>query len=281
MLFDPGPIALIVDAQFPVRVDAPSFLGIATSALAERPAIDGALATAGGQIATETGQAADAEIGAELGAAADAAAADGDDVDSSIADVQSNAGALTGDLSALVDDNAEGLDAEFDDNPFIPPDAVTTEIVPVTELAWDEQTLATFLFQLGRPPTPDELHYARRFRPDTRALLEWVWAVGGVSVPPSTPPPSGGGGPQTPPPGGGNQPAPSPPGTPPLDAFAQGVIALYRQYLQRTPSAEEIDIHRGNPHGLAGVLHAIMVSEEYAALHGGSSAPADNQDGYN
>jgi hypothetical protein len=54
--------------------------------------------------------------------------------------------------------------------------------------------------------------------------------------------------------GGGTPPPPSTP-CPGLDTdpYAQGVIDLYLQYYQRCPSQGEIDAHRGNPEGLAGV----------------------------
>jgi hypothetical protein len=59
------------------------------------------------------------------------------------------------------------------------------------------------------------------------------------------------------------------PAVPVVDAFAQAVVALYAELLDRTPSADEIAIHRGNPGGLAGVRQTILDSDEYRSLHGG------------
>ena len=50
-----------------------------------------------------------------------------------------------------------------------------------------------------------------------------------------------------------------------LDAFAQGVIALYQDLLGRTPGPAEIQAHRGNPDGLEGVRATILGSAEYQA----------------
>jgi hypothetical protein len=53
------------------------------------------------------------------------------------------------------------------------------------------------------------------------------------------------------------------------DPFADAVIALYLQMLDRVPSAEEIDSHRGNPNGIEGVREAILESDEYRQKHAG------------
>lgn len=47
------------------------------------------------------------------------------------------------------------------------------------------------------------------------------------------------------------------------DPFARQVIALYQEFLLRTPGDDEIEAHRGNPGGIAGVREVILSSDEY------------------
>jgi hypothetical protein len=60
-------------------------------------------------------------------------------------------------------------------------------------------------------------------------------------------------------------PAPSESG----DPFTDAVRALYASMLNRDPSPDEIEIHRGNPGGIEGVRETILHSAEYRQLHGG------------
>lgn len=61
---------------------------------------------------------------------------------------------------------------------------------------------------------------------------------------------------------------PDGPGDPaPPDTFAQQLAALYAQYGHPPPTQEEINAHRGNPQGLAGVENMLIAER-------GSSSPA-------
>jgi hypothetical protein len=53
------------------------------------------------------------------------------------------------------------------------------------------------------------------------------------------------------------------------DPFADAVRALYASMLNRDPSPDEIEIHRGNPGGIDGVRETILHSAEYRQLHRG------------
>ena len=67
--------------------------------------------------------------------------------------------------------------------------------------------------------------------------------------------------------------------TPPSSASSSlraQIIALYQQYLKRTPSEEEIRAHIVNPRGADGVRDAIFLSPEYHELLGkGQQPPGD------
>lgn len=64
-------------------------------------------------------------------------------------------------------------------------------------------------------------------------------------------------------------PHPDPEPSPSGDPFKDAVIDMYHVMLNRDPSDDEIEIHRGNPGGLEGVRQAILHSAEYRQLHGG------------
>lgn len=260
MLLDPGPLRLVTDADIPRPGPRPTFAGLVAAELAIVEGHDRVLAAAHSRMAAGLDSPLDG------GAALDLAAAQAEHdrqvgaVDSTIASVQAGADVLEGDLVGLSNDAQSDLRADFPIAPDLPRDDELWPDYPGDAwTAWDTFTIGLFRTYLDRAPTRTELAFYRNFFPDTERARAWILDSDEYRerqrppAPPAPPPPA--------------LPPPAPPAPAPVDEFKAGVIALYNELLFRTPSRAEIDSHRGNPGGLAGVRETILESDEYAALH--------------
>ena len=229
MLFEPGPLALLTTAEFPVLGPLPGFAALAADQVRALEGAADAIAGQQAEIASAGAVGADPSAALDLAAAAAEHERQSREFDPALGGVATVSEVLEGELAGLASEIAEDLALAEPDEPTIPPGTDGGRPPPPSMAEWDNQTRYLFTIILERKATDAEVAYAQRFYPDKAAREAWI--LGGAVLPP------GGGAPPTTPP---------PTDVDPLIAIYRGYLASWiRDNFHREPEeAELVDIDR-------------------------------------